>query len=419
MFVVTFVVAQSKNQALEKANQDDLGIVEDEFQDLFFEALTQKAIENHEKAIIALRRALVISGDQAVLYYELGKNYRELERYSAAIENFLKALDLDPGREDILVGLYDTYVEIQDFERAIVIVEELIGMNDVYMEDLANLYLLNEQYPEALSLIDTLDEQLGSNTYRNSLRRQIYARTNNIDAQIQNLRESIATNPERERNYLNLIYMYSEQGMDKEAFEVAGDLLQNNPGSTLAHLALYKFHLDKQQPEAAISSMEVVFASEEIDIESKYKVLNDFLTYVQIHPAYETRLVQVARQLSSNEKVPGLFERLGAYYSKKNDLGNALKFYEIGLKKDPNNLDLIKKILSLQLELEQYGEMVQLSTRGLDNFTGTTEFYLYLGIALNKQERFLEAEKSLQEGLSFLEDDLSLIAQFHAELSIS
>ncbi|WP_026913610.1 tetratricopeptide repeat protein [Christiangramia portivictoriae] len=413
------VQAQEDERPFKDVNQDDLGLVNDEFQELFFEALKQKGIENYEKAIVALRKASEISEDNAVLYFELGKNYRELQQFPAAIENFQKATALEPKREAILVSLFETYASIQDFDNAISTVEKLIGFDTDYKEDLANLYLLNEDYENALQLIDQLDQDLGANSYRNSLRRQIYARTNNTDAQIENLRQSIAANPEQEKNYLNLIYMYSEQGEDEEAYKVANELLESNPGSSLAHLALYKFQLEKHEPEAAVASMEIVFESEEIDAESKFKVLNDFLIYVQENTEFEDRLVAVAEKLTQTENAPGLYEKLGQFYLQKADRENALRYFKLGIKKNAANFELIRNTLLLQVELQKFKEVRSLSSQALENFPSQPVLYLFQGVALNKLEKFEQAESILKDGLDYLVDDRRLEADFYAQLSLS
>lgn len=221
--------SQELPQLFQDVSQDDLGNVSDEFQELFFEALKQKGIENYEKAIIALEKCLKLDTEKSVVYFELGKNYQELEQFDNAISNFKKASELEPQKESILVYLFQTYGMNEDFEGAIATLKKLIPIDESYKEDLANVYLLNENYDEALNLLDELDAKLGANSYRNSLRRQIFARTKNTSAQIENLQQGISNNPDVEQNYLNLIYIYSENGDNEEAFKVAQELLETNP----------------------------------------------------------------------------------------------------------------------------------------------------------------------------------------------
>ncbi len=424
ILIAVFTVLPAKSQELLPqlfldVNQDDLGNVSNEFQEYFFEALKQKGIENYEKAITALEKCLELNTEKAVVYFELGRNYRELEQFDNSLENLRKAQELAPKEEDILVYLFQTYGMTKDYAGAIATVKKLIPLDEDYKEDLANLYFLNENYDKALQLLDELDEEQGATSYRNSLRRQVYARTNNTGAQINNLQESISANPEVEQNYLNLIYIYSEQGEDEEAFRVAQKLLETNPGSSLAHLALYKFYLDKNDTEAAVASMKIVFESEEIDAESKFKVLNDFLNFVQDNPQYEDELIEVAGKLTEWENTPELFEQLGKYYLKKDNREDALQFFELGLNEDPGNFELIKNTLLLQLEYQKFESARDLSNTALESFPSQPLLYLFKGVALNNLNDFETAEESLKDGLDYLIDDKRMEFDFYSQLAIS
>ncbi|MEO2063464.1 MAG: tetratricopeptide repeat protein [Christiangramia sp.] len=409
-------IAQEPENPFQDVNKDDLGNVTDAFQESFFEALKQKGIENYDKAITALEKCREIDPNKAVVYFELGRNYRELENYQKAAENLQKSLELQPNNEPVLVYLYETYGLAENYSEAIQILKKLIPLDQDYEEDLANLYFLNQEFDQALSVLDRLDQQRGADSYRNKLRRQIYTRTNNTGAQIENLQKNISENPEEEQNYLNLIYMYSEQGDEEEAFRVAKELLDSHPGSSLAHLALYKFYLNRNEPEQAIESMKIVFESEEIDVESKFKVLNDFLNFVEENPEYEEELVAVSAELNQLENATGLFEKLGDFYLKKSDKEHALQFYEMGVEDDPGNFELAKNTILLQIDFQQYQQAAELSANALEIFPSQPIFYLLRGVAFNNLNNFEQAETVLKEGLDYLIDDRKMEIDFYTEL---
>ena len=66
-----------------KTSNDDLGNVEDKYQEYFFEALKQKGIENYDRSIEALLKCIKLDDSKSVLYYELGKNYVQLKNFGA------------------------------------------------------------------------------------------------------------------------------------------------------------------------------------------------------------------------------------------------------------------------------------------------------------------------------------------------
>ncbi|UBZ08182.1 hypothetical protein LDL76_05585 [Salegentibacter mishustinae] len=411
--------AQEKEVMLEDVNQDDLGNVTDEFQEQFFEALKQKGIENYEKAILALEECQRLEPNNPVVYFEMARNYNELENYDRAIANLEKAHQLAPKREDILDQLYKTYTRAKQYDNAIETLLKLLSFDKEYKEKLANIYLLNRQFDEALQTIDELDEQEGPSTYRNKLRRQIYARTGDTAAQIENLEQGIANNPENEKNYLNLIYIYSDMEDDEQAYNTALQLLEANPGSTLVHLALYKFHLEREEPEEAVNSMKIVFESEEIDAESKFKVLNDFLIFVDNNPEYEEDLMQVSKMLSERENAPKLYSQLGQYYMKRGELEDALSFFKAGLAENTEDFQLVKNTIFLQLELEKYKEARDLSKEMLEVFPAQPVLFLLQGIALNQLEEYREAIEILTFGLDYLIDNPRMEIDFYTQLKMA
>ncbi len=84
---------------LNKKPNDDLGNFEDEFQELFYEALKQKGIENYDRSVDALLKCIELDNSVPVLYFELGKNHLKLKNFGAAEDALKKAVSLDPDNE--------------------------------------------------------------------------------------------------------------------------------------------------------------------------------------------------------------------------------------------------------------------------------------------------------------------------------
>jgi len=401
---------------------DDLGNVSDAFQESFFEALKQKGIENYELALNALEKAKRAAKkdpeQEAVVYFETGKNLKFLKRYDEAEENFQKVLQSQGERLDVMEALYDLYYLQRNYTKAIPLVQKLMVIDPDYKEDLANLYHRTKQYDKSLELLDELDESWGESAYRNALRRRIYSATGNSEGAIKNLETKIDKNPEKEQDYLNLIYLYSEQGDTKKAFEVAKELIKNQPNSQLAHLALYKFYLEEGNSAEAMKSMNVVFGSSKIKNESKYKVLADFLGFVAKNPQFEADLDKVIFQFSQ-EGNGQVYEQLGDYFLAKEDKTTALRFFEKGAALDEDNFSVIKNTLLLQIDVKKFEEAAALSENALGTFPAQSLFYLLNGVANNGLEKYDKAIESLEMGLDFILDDPKMERDFYTELQLA
>ena len=296
-----------------KTPDDDLGDHEDEFQEQFYEGLKQKGIENYDRAVEAFLKCIDLDKSVPVLYFELGKCHYKLNNFGSAEDALKLAVEKDPDNEWFLDELYGFYASQSEHDKAIETVKQLVKYHPDYKEDLAALYLRTERYDEALEVLDEMDAEFGISVSRDIMRNRIYEATGRKKDQIKNLQERVENNPEKEANYLALIFRYSENNEKEKAFETAKELLKINPNSHLVHLALYKFYLDDDEAEKAIESMKIVVKSPEIKPEAKLRVLTDFVNFVGDNPQYETDLVEATAMVSDTNDSKTVIE-LGQYY---------------------------------------------------------------------------------------------------------
>ncbi|WP_422106705.1 tetratricopeptide repeat protein [Winogradskyella sp.] len=419
VFGIIFILQPSYAQVdFNKRPDDDLGNVKDEFQEHFFEALKQKGIENYERAVEALHKCLNLDSKKPVIYFELGKNYNKLKNFGAAEEHLKTAIRMQPDNEWFLDELYDVYYQQDDINNAIKTIKQLVKYHPDYKEDLAALYVREKRYKQALDLLDELDEELGVSEARDAMRNDIYSITGNADDRIDNLEQRIANNPNNEENHLKLIYRYSQTGNKKKAYKVAQNLLKIKPESKFVHLALYKFYLEDGKVEDAIASVKIALTSPEINADAKAKVLKDFVAFVSRHPEYESELIAITAEVDE-QKDAQTYSDLGRYYLKVGDKSKALTNFKAALKQTPNDFKLIKDVLLLQLDVEDYDAVVTGSEEALELYPAQPILYLVNGVANNKQSSHKKAIDSLEMGLDFLIDDPNMEADFYSELSLA
>lgn len=407
--------------AQEPQPTDDLGNVTDAFQEYFFEALKQKGIQNYEKAIQALDKAKkAAKGDpeqQSVVNYELAKNHLELKQYEAAETALLESKTLTPGRFDVNQLLYDVYFRSEAYEKAIPVVEELIPVDKVYKEDLANLYVKTARYEEAISLINELDKAVGRNARRDSLRKIVISITGDVSSEISRLQDLTNTDSATEQDYLELIYRFSTEGNTAQAKQVADKLLVRYPDSELVHLALYKFALDSGDNDEAVSSMQKVLGSKSIDENSKYKVLADFMDFTIKNPQYQSALDSALDTFTTSVDSAALWQQLGDYFLQQNKPEKALEFYEKGIAKDSQDYALIKNTLLLQIETGAFERSLALSESALEVYPAQALLYLLKGVSLIGLNQSADAIEALEEGVDYVIDDPKMERDFYDQLS--
>ena len=401
-----------------KKPTDDLGDVEDRFQENFFEALKQNGIENYQRAVDALLKCEELDNSKTVVLYELGKNYIALKNYGAAEVVLKKAVSKEPENEWYLDELYEVYNLQGDTDKAIKTVKQLVKYHPDYRQDLAELYIKSKEYKEAIKILDQLDKEFGVNPDRDVLRNQIYNITGSDEDRIENLEERVKSSPENEDTYLRLIYRYSETGDTIKAFEAAKNLLKTHPESKLVHLALYKFYLDSNDTGKAIASMKIALSAPEITPEAKAKVFNDFVNFVSKNPEYEKDLIEMTAMVGTEKSTKTLTE-LAQYYLKLDDKPKALHYFEDAHQQEPKNFAIIKDMLLLQLDLNMDEKAEKNSQEALDLFPAQPILYLINGVANNKLNQPKKAIEKLQAGLDYVIDDLKMESDFYTQLSMA
>jgi len=128
------------------------------FEKFFFQALSEKAINNFDKAISALENCQNIRPDDIAVNFELSKNYYAQENYLEAIAFAEKALEMQPNNIFILEHIKNVYVTEKNFKKALTIQEQIVALKPLQQEDLIILYIRNNQIEEAKNLLLDLEK---------------------------------------------------------------------------------------------------------------------------------------------------------------------------------------------------------------------------------------------------------------------
>ena len=156
-------------------SQDSIPIVSNvneqkllKFQQHFFKALAQKAIENYQIAIESLELCNEIQPNEVSVLFELSKNYFHLHQYIEAIAYAKQAVQLDKENNWILEHLVKVYRITRNFDEAIKIQEQLVKKSPKWNEQLVYLYVQNGNVQKAKELLQKMES---NQTLNSNLRR--------------------------------------------------------------------------------------------------------------------------------------------------------------------------------------------------------------------------------------------------------
>jgi len=396
---------------------EDIAMATDEYQDSFYESLKQKGIENYDKAIVSLEKCIKLKPNDAVAYFELGKNYLALKEYRNAQDAFEKATQLNPKNKWFWLGIYDVSFETKNYPLAIETIQKIIVFDEEYKDDLISLYMITNQYDKALVAINEMNEKFGKSSDREIYKNQILSQGKYQNAEIGNLIDQIKKNPKEESNYVNLIFLYSKGEETDKALEVAKQLAKEIPNSEWGQVSLFKGYLDNNQADKAIKAMNVILSSAKIDSKIKHRTLNEFLIYVNKNPQYAPDL-EKAVSYFDNDKAVNVAREIGKFYHSKNQFENAIKYYEKALKAN-SDTDRETNLLLLEAytQAKQFEPMTKRAMNMIEVYPSQPQFYYYAGLGNNQLQQFKNAKTVLEMGLDYVVDDTKLEANFNIQLS--
>lgn len=407
LFVPTLFLAQTE--------PEDVAAVDDKFQNFFYESLKQKGIENYDKAIEALQRCQELEPNNAVVYFELGKNYLAQKKYKDAYDNFEKVTQMDQKNRWAWVGMYDVCYDTHDYNQAIIIVQKLIEFKADYKEDLTSLYMNTQQYDKALELINELNEKVGRSDKRDLYKADILRDAKYQTAEKNNLLDQIKKFPKDESNYISLIYLYSQSNQEEKALEIAKKLEKEIPTSDWAQVSLFKFHLNNGDGDNAVKAMNIVLPSKKIDPKIKHRILNEFLLFAKNNPKYETDLDKAIAYFDNDKEVK-VAKEIAKFYVSKADWPKAVKYFEMHLKNAPEDMESLLLLLQAYTENNQFDALAKKADELTQLFPTQPQFYYYVGLAYNQLKSFKKATEILETGLDFVIDDTALEINFNIQL---
>jgi len=403
------------NILLAQKEPNEVVVLDNGFQDNFFEALKQKGIENYDKAIESLLICKEKEPENAVIYFELGKNYLAQKKYKDAYDNFEKVTKMEPKNRWAWVGMYDICYETHDYNQAVVVVEKLVEFKEDYKEDLTSLYMNTNQFDKALELINELNEKFGKSDKRELYKADILKDLKYQSAEKNNLLDKIKKYPQDESNYISLIFMYSKSNQEEKALGIAQKLEKAIPTSDWAQVSLFKFYLNNNDGDNIVKAMDIVLPSKKIDSKIKHRMLNEFLIFVMNNPKHEPDLDK-AISYFDNDKEVKVAKEIGKFYYSKANWDKAIKYFEMHLKNNSDDTETLLLLLQSYTEIQQFDVLAKKADDLTQLFPTQPQYYYYAGLANNQLKNNKKAAAFLENGLDFVIDDQALEINFNIQL---
>ncbi|MCF6266074.1 MAG: PEP-CTERM system TPR-repeat protein PrsT [Desulfuromusa sp.] len=383
----------------------------------------------YAEAKVALENSLK-KQQHLLSYFFLGLSYYGLEQYELALNQFQKALDLNPGFERARVLVAMTLLKQKRLDDAIIEVQRVLrtNPNNAYAHNiLGSAYLANGQYDKGMAELETATE-LDPTLADAYIKRGIFHLAKGQGAEGEaDLVKAVAAAPEVLNGRLMLVTHYLRQKNYSAAIQNLQDGMDGSKADALLNNYLAAAYFSQKKPEKALAALE------------KAKQVNpDYLTpYFNIASYYASQskydkaiaeyqqvlakdsknvrallgiaaLYNVQGQESQLDDIYGQIEATGSeqgfvtaaqYQLKKKDLAETLAIVDRGLEVYKSSVPLLELKGGLHLQQKQLdkAESAYIKLSGLSPERGNSllvRFYLSSGQAGKAEQLVSELLKS-------------------------
>lgn len=386
------------------------------FEVKFFKALSERGIENFDKAIDILTELEKETKDEPVIYFQLGLNYFDIEQYDSALANFKKAEQLKPQDRDIKINLFEVYQQQKKYYKALEYASALAKEEPEYFEISSNIYFLINEYTNAISALNKSDQNLGYTAHKDKLRTLIYKADQNYNDAVAYFKKRISIEPYNPMHNLRLAEFLKLDRKYNDALKVLGEGLQNHPQFTRYCVLQTELYLINNEPQKSLSALKNVVTDRFLEEKYKVEAIDIFKNYVVNQPELQDDFIALLNLASQKAEDSASNLDLGLFYF-DTDKPKALDNFRKALEQNPQDFEILKRIAVLEYQLEKYGQALNTVENALEFFPTQVVFMLVKANVYLAQAQYNQAKSVLEEAQAYVFEENETMLMLYESLS--
>lgn len=347
----------------------------------------------YTQAVNYFKKALAASeatGPRADIYYNLGNVYKNIEQSENAEKSFLKAIELDPSFIQAYNNLGNFFFKNKENEKAEEIIRKGLLIDENHPGLLYNLGLVLDAAGKTEEAIESykhslVGEPLGVESLNNL--GIAYNKTNNIQKAVKTFNNALKIDPANYKVKNNMGFAYKADGKGKEARRYYKEAIKSNPEYTKASINLSELYLETGDLENAFDEISRIEAIKPEDADVKIQKANIYIEKGEIGRAEE--IIDTVLKKKEDSPVPLALKAL--IKLKKGETEEAKKYIEKANSLTTDNLSL-KMVKSEFLKNEKNFEDAEKELREIIfQRPGDYRASLELAKILKTQEKYDDA----------------------------
>jgi len=388
------------------------------FKFIFHNANKERILENYQLAANLFLQCIQIDPKESAPYYELAHLFENSQERGLALEYAEKAVKLDPSNYWYRILYAHTLQKNGNSAEAIkqyeILIEKNGGNIDLYF-DLAGMQLYSRKYKASIATFNIIEQQLGITEEISIQKEKIYVKMGDIDKAANEIQKLINEYPDNLKYQVLLADLYLANNLTEKAFKVYQEILKKDPKNPYANLSLYDYYKSKNENNKAFGALKKAFASTDLDIDTKVKILLSYFS------ATDRKLLNEALELNkilikTHPKEAKAYTIYADFLYQDKKLESAKENYLKAIEFDNSKFPIWNQLIFIESELQDNDAILRDSKAALELFPNQPIFYFFYGATNLQKKNFKEAVEYLDLGKDYVINNPPLLAQFYASL---
>jgi tetratricopeptide (TPR) repeat protein/cytoskeletal protein CcmA (bactofilin family) len=359
------------------------------------------AEKNYADAEIVFKKALTVSRVESRVYAGLGDIYFEDKRYSYALAQLQRAIDLSPANWEYRIKLAKTYSSKGQLKEAIESYQQAVEINPksgMAFYNMGILYLKQKDMDKARESLE-ISVGLDKNSFEPHVAlSRLYAEVNSYDQAIAEISEAIKLENDKSSLHLTLGTLLLESGQEDKAVETFKEAAGLFPQNFSAQIRIADWYYTKGMLE---ESLETYRVAETLDSENPFVQARLGIIYVDKN---ENTKAQVAleKAIKLNPKDAQSHYQLGKVVSREGKWGRAQSLLSNAISLDATHANSHYELGIVLLGRKKVDSARDEFQKALDLEPKNSDFIMGLVLALVEKK---ELDKSLELLLALIESE--------------
>ena len=357
----------------------------------FLEAMRLKEKKDYASAFGLLQHCLDIHPNAASALYEVSQYYMFLRQVPQGQEALEKAVANAPDNYWYSQGLASLYQQQNELDKAITLLEQMVGRFPAKQDPLFNLldlYGRQEKYDEVISTLNRLEKRMGKNEQLSMEKFRIYLQMKDDKKAFQEIESLVQEYPMDMRYQVILGDVYLQNGKKQEAYDVYQKVLAAEPDNPMAIFSMASYYKQTGQEELYQQQLDTLLLNKKVTPDTKVGVMRQMIVENEQADKDSTQIIalfdRIMKQEQDDPQIPMLYAQ---YLLSKKMEAESVPVLEQVVDLDPTNNAARMMLIGAAVKKEDYKQIIKVCEPGIEATPDALEFYYYLAIAYNQAEK--------------------------------